>query len=325
MTDKIRKNKFEPQDDPSTFMPFKTGSGYYDPAVAKAFFKAFGKREKIAAGTTIFVEDEQSNRQSIFSKPIKQALATAINPSLFGKRNVHRMYLLTDGAVTLRAGERLLDVARTGDVFGEMAVIDEIPNIDVAARRVATAQAETDCTGYSLDGREAQAGLAEQPEFALMLMSVMFERLRFLAARLATRAADDKHRSNRSEPVFNASWLARLQKKIEHATVVRYANRAKIMRAGYPGISMYIVMEGQVAITIGHRIVEKLGPGGVFGEMALVDQSPRAASAVARSECALLSLNRGALISLVESEPEFGMTMMRTVAGRLRYMNSLFA
>jgi len=87
---------------------------------------------------------------------------------------------------------------------------------------------------------------------------------------------------------------------------------------------MYIVLEGRVTIAINNKIVEKLDAGGEFGEMALVDHSPRTASAIARTDCALLSLNRQALIELVKSDPGVGMAMMRCVANRMRYMNSLF-
>ena len=87
---------------------------------------------------------------------------------------------------------------------------------------------------------------------------------------------------------------------------------------------MYIVLEGRVTIAVNNKIVEKLVPGGVFGEMALVDQAPRAASAIARTDCALLSMNRQALIELVKSDAAVGMAMMRCVANRMRYMNSLF-
>jgi CRP/FNR family transcriptional regulator, cyclic AMP receptor protein len=311
--------------DPSTFMPFKTGSGYYDPAVAKAFFKAFGQKEQIAAGITIFVEHEKSNKQTLFGKPIAKALTTPLTQDLFKKSNIHRMFLLTKGEVALTAGGKLLETVRPGDVFGEMAVISEIPDIDTAAKRSATAQASTDCVAYSLDGSEAQAGLAKQPEFALMLMSVMFARLRFLAARLDAGTGDRKQHSLRSVPLFDAEMLAALRDRLEDAMVLRYANEAKIIKAGSKGNCMYVVLEGKVGLTIGKKMVEKLGPGGVFGEMALVDQSPRTASALARTECALLSINRDALISMVKSDPAFGMALMRTVAGRLRYMNSLFA
>ncbi len=313
-----------PIDGPSTFMPIKRGSGFYDPAIAKAFFKSFGKKEKFVAGTTIFKQNERSNKLSIFRKPLGKALTTKIDRDLFRGRHFHRMYLLTAGEISLTANRRLLDMVAPGDVFGEMAVISEIPEIEREARRSAGAKAVVDCTVYSLDGKEVQSGLIEQPEFALMLMSVMFAKLRFLVARLASRPAGANHRSNRSEPVFDAQTLAVLHEKLERGTVVRFQERAKIMQEGRAGTSMYVVLEGEVAITVGRKIIEKIGPGGVFGEIALVDQSPRTANAIARVDCALLSLNRDGLIELVKSDPAIGMAMMRSVASRLRYMNSLF-
>jgi CRP-like cAMP-binding protein len=312
-----------------TVDPFNSSaSGYYDPAVAKTFFETSGQREEIAAGTTLFVENEKSSRLGLFSKPLGQALATPIDGALFAKANIHRMYFLTHGEVALTANGKLLETVRPGEVFGEMAVISEIPGLAIASTRSATATANIDCRAWSLDGTDAEAGLARTPEFALMLMSVMFERLRFLAARLAARTEASGLRgkgSNRSEPVFDAATLSQLELKLERATVVRFNEGAKIMVAGRPGMSMYIVLEGKVAVAIGRRIVEKLTAGGVFGEMALVDQSPRTASAVARSDCALLSINRDTLSALVKSDPAIGMAMMRSVAARVRYMNSLFA
>jgi len=309
-----------------TVDPFiSSSSGYYDPAVAKAFFESSGIRQEIPAGTTLFVENEKSNKQTLLKRPLAKALTTPINSELFARANIHRMYFLTQGEVDLTAGGKLLETIRPGEVFGEMAVISEIPDLEVASTRSATATTRSECRAWSLDGKEAEAGLVKTPEFALMLMSVMFDRLRLLAARLAARTDTAGHRSNRSEPVFDAATLAQLEEKLERATVVRFNEGARIMIEGRPGTSMYVVLEGSVAVTIGKRIVEKLSPGGVFGEMALVDQSPRTASAQARSDCALLSINREALIGLVKADPAIGMAMMRAVAARVRYMNGLLS
>ena len=306
------------RDPPSApLAPFKpAGSSYYDANVAKVFFETSGRRENIAAGTRLFAENEKSMKKGIFTKPI--------NAELFSKPIIHRMYLLTEGAVELTAGGKMIDTVGAGEVFGEMAVISEIPGINIPSTRSATAIARTDCVGYSVDGAEAEAGLNRTPEFALMLMSLMFERLRFLAARLAARDVAKAHGSSRSEPVFDAATLAALEGKLERATLVRFDEGRTIMKEGHPGTTMYIVLEGRVTIAINNKIVEKLWAGGVFGEMALVDQSPRTASAIARTDCTLLSINRHALIALVKSDPAVGMAMMRCVANRMRYMNSLF-
>ncbi len=305
-----------PQD--ATLAPFKPAvSPFYDANVAKTFFSSCGKREAIAAGTTLFVENEKSNKKGIFTKPI--------NAELFNKPIIHRMYLLTEGVVELTASGKIIDLVRADEVFGEMAVISELPGMAAPSTRTATATAKTDCAGYSLDGTETLTGLNKTPEFALMLMSVMFERLRFLAARLSTRDVAKAKTSSRAEPVFDTATLAALEDKLERATVVRFDEGRVIMKEAHPGTTMYVVLEGRVTISIDNKIVEKLGPGGVFGEMALVDQSARTASAIARTDCALLSINRDALIKLVKSDPAIGMAMMRCVADRIRYMNSLFA
>jgi len=314
-----------PEGDPSPFIPFKSGVGHYDANAATAFFKRFGKAETFAKDALMFIENEQSNNQSIFKKSVTKALTARLNQTLFAKKNVHRMYLLITGEVALSAEGALEETARAGDVFGEMAVLSEIPDIETAARRSATATPTSNITCYSLDGDEVQKGLAEQPEFALMLMSVMFERLRVQVIRFSARADDNKHRANRIPAIFGKPLIKALRDRLGHSAVVRFPEGAKIMKEGSPGTTMYVVLEGEVAVAVGRRIVEKVDTGGVFGEMALVDQLPRAASAVARTDCALLSMNRGQLIELVKLNPATGMAMMRAVAERLRYMNTVVA
>ena len=98
-----------------------------------------------------------------------------------------------------------------------------------------------------------------------------------------------------------------------------------IMREGDAGMCMYVVVKGRVAIAIRDKIVEMVGAGGTFGEMALVDQSARTASAGATVDCELLSVNRKALLDLIKAQPAFGVTMLRAVADRLRHMNALLA
>jgi CRP-like cAMP-binding protein len=83
---------------------------------------------------------------------------------------------------------------------------------------------------------------------------------------------------------------------------------------------MYVVMDGQVSISIGNRVVERVGPGGVFGEMALVDRSPRAATAAAESDCALITIGRNDFIALVKAKPLFGALLLKSLAERMQYL-----
>ena len=64
----------------------------------------------------------------------------------------------------------------------------------------------------------------------------------------------------------------------------------------------------------------RAGPGGVFGEMALVDQSVRAATATAETACALLAINRVAFLYLVKTSPAFGAALLSGLAERAKDM-----
>ena len=285
-----------PQAAPSA--PYKAASSpFYKPEIAERIFRDAGKAERFEAGQQIFAEEEKASAGGIFSR----------GPST-------RMYYLAEGEVALAAGGRTLDTASQGEIFGEMAVISGRP-------RSASATARSACSAFSLNADELSAALKGKPEFALMLMSVMFDRLRFVAARLSTRRTAIAVRQA-DTPVFDAALLAQLEAALPRPMLVRHRAGTVIMREGQSGMVMYLVKEGHVAITLGDRVVERIGAGGSFGEMALVDQSPRIANAITDEDCELLAIDRESLLAAVKQQPAFAMAMLRSVADRLRHMNA---
>jgi len=277
--------------------PFKpANSQFYNAAVAKKLFLASGKEEQFAAGQKIFEEAEKVSRGGVFSK------------------SASRMYFIVQGEVALTIGGKPLDTVKTGEIVGEMAVISERP-------RSATATAKTACTVLSLDNAELQGALAKTPEFALMLMSVMFDRLRFIAARVAARKIAATAAA-REAPVFDPALLAQFEAALPRAAIVRYQAGASVMKEGQAGIYMYILKSGRVFIHIKDKVLEGVSPGGIFGEMALVDQSPRIASATADVFSELLAVDRASLMEAVKAQPAFAMVMLRAVVERLRHMNA---
>lgn len=84
------------------------------------------------------------------------------------------------------------------------------------------------------------------------------------------------------------------------------------------GAEMYVVLEGEVDLTIRGRTVETLGPGEPFGEMALIDQAPRVATAVAKTACKLAVLPERRFLFLVQTAPQFALQIMKVMADRLR-------
>jgi CRP-like cAMP-binding protein len=91
-----------------------------------------------------------------------------------------------------------------------------------------------------------------------------------------------------------------------------------IFAAGDKGDNMYVIRSGEVDIEMDGKVVETLSSGGIFGEMALIDGSPRAATARAKTACEVAPLTEKTFLFLVHETPFFAISVMRTLADRLR-------
>ncbi len=94
-----------------------------------------------------------------------------------------------------------------------------------------------------------------------------------------------------------------------------------IFTVGQAGDTMYVIKEGEVELVINGKVVDTLGPGGIFGEMALIDKRPRSATAVAKTDCKLVSINEQRFRHLVQQTPHFAIQVMRAMAQRLRHID----
>jgi CRP-like cAMP-binding protein len=81
---------------------------------------------------------------------------------------------------------------------------------------------------------------------------------------------------------------------------------------------MFGVVEGEVELTTSHGVVYKIGPDETFGEMSVVDSSPRMATAVAATETKLATIDRRMFLFLVHETPTFALQVMSSMAERLR-------
>ena len=88
---------------------------------------------------------------------------------------------------------------------------------------------------------------------------------------------------------------------------------------------MYVLLEGEVDIFLGDFVLETAGPGALIGEMALIDDGPRTANAVAKSPSRLAQIDRRRFHFLVQQTPHFATHVMKTLADRLRHMNAVTA
>jgi CRP/FNR family transcriptional regulator, cyclic AMP receptor protein len=103
--------------------------------------------------------------------------------------------------------------------------------------------------------------------------------------------------------------------------LLRFEPDQRIFTQDDEGSAMYVVRSGKVAIMSAGAVLESIGPNGIFGEIALIDGSPRSATAVAREPTEVAVIDERAFLDLVERNPGFALDLMRRLAMRLRRMN----
>jgi len=91
-----------------------------------------------------------------------------------------------------------------------------------------------------------------------------------------------------------------------------------VFEQGDAGAEMYGIVEGAVELTSNGRVVAKLGPDDVFGELAIIDGSPRMATARAVAPTQLAAIDRRRFLFLVHETPTFAIQVMTALAERLR-------
>ena len=120
-----------------------------------------------------------------------------------------------------------------------------------------------------------------------------------------------------SEPSPDLSFL-----EATDLPVKRFDAGEKIFLEDDRGDFLFVVRSGLVNIVTYGKVLEDVGPGGVFGEIALVDDGPRSASAMAAVDTEVLVIDREAFLDLVRTRPQFALTVMQALAGRVRRMTA---
>ena len=96
-----------------------------------------------------------------------------------------------------------------------------------------------------------------------------------------------------------------------------------IFKEGDAARELYIIQSGQVEIQIqlSNRLLNTLEPNDLFGEMALIDGAPRSATAIAKTDVALVPMSKKDFLVLVGRAPSFALDVMSMLARRLRAAN----
>lgn len=126
-----------------------------------------------------------------------------------------------------------------------------------------------------------------------------------------------------TNPFFEPLSDAQRDQVISKAgTIEAYSDGEYILRTGDPADFLFVIISGQVAVVVGEGEdqieVSRLESSQMVGEMAVILNEKRSASAVAKGETMILKLGRDVFRKVLSAVPEAGMSMMRMLAERLK-------
>lgn len=94
---------------------------------------------------------------------------------------------------------------------------------------------------------------------------------------------------------------------------------------GTPADSLYVVLSGEVELSLRGNALEIEKTGGLIGEMALFDSASRSATATALTDVTLARMDRDQLAGFMNESNEFALQVMTVLANRLRAVNEYVA
>jgi CRP/FNR family transcriptional regulator, cyclic AMP receptor protein len=97
-----------------------------------------------------------------------------------------------------------------------------------------------------------------------------------------------------------------------------------IFREGEAAHELFVIKSGRVRIQLGNRTLAELSDNDIFGEMALIANEPRNASALAVTDVELVAISEKQFLFLVGQTPYFALKVMRVLAQRLRVTRKTF-
>jgi CRP-like cAMP-binding protein len=102
------------------------------------------------------------------------------------------------------------------------------------------------------------------------------------------------------------------------SNIQEFQSGTTIFTEGTPGDVVYVILDGEVEVSVRGKFLDVLAPGDILGEMALIDAQSRSATAVAKTECRMAVMDEQQFVYMVEQTPLFALHVMRVLAHRLR-------
>ena len=251
------------------------------------------------------------------------------------------MYVIQYGAVEViqkNAGkENVLALLEKGDFFGEMALIDNQPR---------SASIRTLCRSRLLELSRSSllSRLKNDPGIALNLLKILSKRIensnlsRHKSINIEQSFSEDELISDNNVPstsrekintqqdrlnILRNQFMDQLTDITDEAEHRHLKAGETVFKSNESGDEMYIISEGQIEISQSalenKYILAYLGPGDFFGEMSLITNRPRTATAAAGEDTDVMVFSRRNFLDGLSRKPELGLLVLQLMIIRLRH------
>jgi CRP/FNR family transcriptional regulator, cyclic AMP receptor protein len=119
-------------------------------------------------------------------------------------------------------------------------------------------------------------------------------------------------------PLFSALSKKDLQLVARNTEDVKVDAGKVLVSEGSAGSEFFVILDGKARVTRRGKKVAELGPGGFFGDLALLDRAPRNATVVAETPMEVLVLGQREFAALIDEVPGFAHKLLAGLARRLR-------
>jgi CRP-like cAMP-binding protein len=208
-------------------------------------------------------------------------------------------YCVESGRVGIHLRGRLFRTVEANEIFGQMSLIERGP-------RTASAIAETDVMVAAISEKAFLFCVSETPDFALKVMRVMARRLRAELAAAPGEAA--------RAPIPDTAAVDFGMFRDAGLPPRSFRAGEAIFRAGDPATELYCIESGRVGLHLGDRLIQTIGPNGIFGVMSLIEKGPRGDTAIAETDVTLAAVPEKAFLFCVAETPDFALKVMRALA-----------
>jgi CRP-like cAMP-binding protein len=136
--------------------------------------------------------------------------------------------------------------------------------------------------------------------------------------------ADDYLDYFRRVPMFSACSKKDLKTVAANAERVGVPAGRVLCEQGQTGREAFVIVDGKARVLRNGRRVATIGPGTTFGELALLDKSPRNATVIADTDMELLVLGQREFMNIVDATPAFARALLTGIARRLNAAESKY-